>query len=413
MYKPSGGFTLIELLVVVGIVAILATVVVLTLRPSELLKEARDSQRLSELVSLNKAVSLVLAQDSNLSTGSPNTVYVSLVDTATNCPNISSVLPALASGWFYHCTLNQDLRRADGGGWAPINFQGSGYSVLEKLPVDPVNNAASGLYYTYTPGYEFDAKMESVKYVSGGLNDKESIDGGDNASLFEVGTRLTALRLLTPDITFNSFSYGSTGSGGPAFSLAFNHTVNAGNNRILIVGISGSSYSTFGIQQVRYPDSGGTDLTKAVETYNDTTNYISSIWYLVNPPAVGTKTVYIQMSLSNANIVAGAVTLNNVDPVNPVDTSVSNAGTSAAASVSLITTSENDWIFDNLMKVYNASLPIVGSGQTSYWNSPSGNNVIVGAGSIKVAATPGATSTSWTFPSDAWLYTSVAFKKAQ
>jgi type IV pilus assembly protein PilA len=45
---PKAGFTLIELLIVIGVLAILATVVVLVLNPTEMFKQARDSQRLSK-----------------------------------------------------------------------------------------------------------------------------------------------------------------------------------------------------------------------------------------------------------------------------------------------------------------------------------------------------------------------------
>ncbi|KKW47096.1 MAG: hypothetical protein UY99_C0042G0007, partial [Parcubacteria group bacterium GW2011_GWA1_59_11] len=41
------SFTLIELLVVIAIVAILSAVVIITLNPAELLKQSRDSNRLS------------------------------------------------------------------------------------------------------------------------------------------------------------------------------------------------------------------------------------------------------------------------------------------------------------------------------------------------------------------------------
>ena len=43
------GFTLIELLVVIAILAVLATAVVLVLNPAELLKQGRDSTRISDL----------------------------------------------------------------------------------------------------------------------------------------------------------------------------------------------------------------------------------------------------------------------------------------------------------------------------------------------------------------------------
>ncbi|HUX35967.1 MAG TPA: type II secretion system protein, partial [Candidatus Paceibacterota bacterium] len=43
------SFTLIELLVVVSIISILAVFLLITLNPSEMLKQSRDSQRLSDL----------------------------------------------------------------------------------------------------------------------------------------------------------------------------------------------------------------------------------------------------------------------------------------------------------------------------------------------------------------------------
>ena len=47
--SPKKGFTLIELLIVIAIIAILAVVVVLVLNPAELLRQSRDSQRLSDI----------------------------------------------------------------------------------------------------------------------------------------------------------------------------------------------------------------------------------------------------------------------------------------------------------------------------------------------------------------------------
>ncbi|HEY4526144.1 MAG TPA: prepilin-type N-terminal cleavage/methylation domain-containing protein, partial [Candidatus Paceibacterota bacterium] len=47
------SFTLIELLIVIAIVAILSTVVIITLNPAELLRQSRDSVRLSDLSLMN------------------------------------------------------------------------------------------------------------------------------------------------------------------------------------------------------------------------------------------------------------------------------------------------------------------------------------------------------------------------
>ena len=52
------GFTLIELLIVIAIIAILAVVVVLTLNPAELLRQARDSNRISDFATIKSALAL-------------------------------------------------------------------------------------------------------------------------------------------------------------------------------------------------------------------------------------------------------------------------------------------------------------------------------------------------------------------
>ncbi len=76
--KSNSSFTLIELLVVIAILAILAVVVVVVINPSELLKQARDSTRLSDLQTLNKAIALFQADQVGKSLGDPNTIYIFL-----------------------------------------------------------------------------------------------------------------------------------------------------------------------------------------------------------------------------------------------------------------------------------------------------------------------------------------------
>ena len=54
------GFTLVELLIVIAILAVLSVTVVVVLNPAELLKQARDSTRISDLASINSAIALYL-----------------------------------------------------------------------------------------------------------------------------------------------------------------------------------------------------------------------------------------------------------------------------------------------------------------------------------------------------------------
>src|SRR3989344_2835396 len=118
--KDDLGFTLIELLVVIAILAVLATAVVLVITPAELLKQGRDSTRLSDLAALNSALGLFQVDQYNSSLGTSSVVYVSIPDSSATCANLG--LPTLPSGWSYHCAPSSTLTRVDSTGWVPVNL---------------------------------------------------------------------------------------------------------------------------------------------------------------------------------------------------------------------------------------------------------------------------------------------------
>ena len=129
------GFTLIELLLVVAILAILSTAVVIAINPAELLKQARDAIRLSDLGAVNKTLSI--SQVSAIPLGSSTIVYVSIPDISATCANLG--LPALPTGWSYQCAPSSSYLNANGTGWIPVNFNLiPGGSSLGALPIDPV-----------------------------------------------------------------------------------------------------------------------------------------------------------------------------------------------------------------------------------------------------------------------------------
>lgn len=180
------GFTLIELLIVIAIIAVLAVVVVLTLNPAELLKQARDSNRISDLTTLKSAVSLYLADGQSTSGWNSTTCYTDTIGAACSGGARFSTV--------YTSTVSSTSRAVDSNGWVPINFTliSSG-SPIGQLPKDPTSD--TNYFYAYaassTSGYfEINANMESARYQNGGSSDVESKDGGDNANLFETGTKL-------------------------------------------------------------------------------------------------------------------------------------------------------------------------------------------------------------------------------
>lgn len=191
------GFTLIELLVVIGILAVLAVAVILVLKPVELIKQSRDSNRLSDLDIVNRAIGVFRVEKQSVSIGNANTVYVSLSDPAlsgnqtSNCSGIVPSLPTLPAGWAYRCVSQENLRKTNGNGWIPIDFSSlAGGVPVPGLPVDPISSVVNGQYYTYVTdpangSWKLTGLFESEK-ISKIMNN----DGGPDTGLFEIGTGL-------------------------------------------------------------------------------------------------------------------------------------------------------------------------------------------------------------------------------
>jgi prepilin-type N-terminal cleavage/methylation domain-containing protein len=202
--RLRSAFTLIELLIVIAVVAILAVVVVLVLNPSQLLKQSRDSERLSELTTLNKAIAIYQV-DNGGTLGVASTTYVSIPDTSPSCTNLG--LPTLPTGWNYACAPTSTYRNVNGTGWLPIDLtQISFKSPLGTLPVDPVNTTTTGSYYTYVTGsnkYELAAILESQKYAS-----QEALDGGSDPASYEAGSDLTLAPFMHGLVGYWNFDEG-------------------------------------------------------------------------------------------------------------------------------------------------------------------------------------------------------------
>lgn len=184
MKETTKGFTLLELIIVIGIVAILGTVSVLVLNPAQLFAQARDTSRISDLSTLNNALSLYLTDVASPSlqagAGTCTSNFGATITGATELFTGSRTIASMAA-----------TTSIAGTGWVFVNFGGmTGGSPLASLPLDPTNSTTYNYQYACdntAKTYELNAKLESTKYVSGGTSDKESTDGGDQAAVYEVG----------------------------------------------------------------------------------------------------------------------------------------------------------------------------------------------------------------------------------
>ena len=215
-FKSKKSFTLIELLIVIAILALLMSIIIITINPAELLKQTRDSKRVSSLKSLNNALNIFQATRPTVSIGTANIVYISVPDSSATCANLG--LPTLPSGYTYACSTTANYRKTDGTGWIPVNFDSLDIgSPISSLPIDPTNTTSTGLFFSYVIGssWEFVGGMESSKYQT----DAAQVDGGTSITSFEIGSALS----LTPAVIeeykkdsdlvgYWSFDYASTGS---------------------------------------------------------------------------------------------------------------------------------------------------------------------------------------------------------
>src|SRR3989344_716340 len=67
--NKKGGFTLIEILVVIGIIAILATIVLIAINPARQFAQSRDTQRQSNLNTILNAVGQRMADNKGIFAG--------------------------------------------------------------------------------------------------------------------------------------------------------------------------------------------------------------------------------------------------------------------------------------------------------------------------------------------------------
>ena len=120
--KSKHSFTLVELMIVIAILAILSAIVIFTLNPSRLFDNFRDTRRVNDILTINKAIIFMEGWNTNgFSYGSTSIVYISLPDSSSTCS--SYTLPVLPTSYSYSCKPLSTYRNTDATGWTFfVNF---------------------------------------------------------------------------------------------------------------------------------------------------------------------------------------------------------------------------------------------------------------------------------------------------
>ncbi len=190
MQNTKKGFTLIELLIVIGILAILVAAVVVVLNPAQLLAQARDGQRMSDMDSLRSAINLYLATAPSATLTATSTMTQGGSTVMNTVLALNSATDTIDATAFASAAVSSSTV-VTGAGWIPIAFtQITGGSPLARLPIDPVNSG--NYFYAYTANststYKLITVLESTKYAVNMAN-----DGGNSNNIYEIGSNVSGL----------------------------------------------------------------------------------------------------------------------------------------------------------------------------------------------------------------------------
>ncbi len=219
--EQAKGFTLLELLIVVSIIAILSVALVIVLNPAETLRKTRDTTRIADLNTMKTALGLYMTSTSTPflgpnATNALNNDFCKATPDATvlagtrifySLPDATDITDTSLDGGTTAAAqaTAANLGLTSGAGWIPVNFDTLiGGSPISHIPRDPTNTVTSlgavantDLVYRYACSieplaFEINAQLESVAFTTS-VDDKEGTDGGNNTTLYEVGTNLLIL----------------------------------------------------------------------------------------------------------------------------------------------------------------------------------------------------------------------------
>jgi len=207
-------------------------------------------------------------------------------------------------------------------------------------------------------------------------------------------------------ITFDNKS--STYGNGDSSTLTWSHPIDAGTNRLLVVGVGaedtgGTASSDLVISSVKYNGVSMTLVAGSTAIVGSSTFRKTELYYLLDsdfpPPGTYSVTVTYSGDVNNRN--GGAVSLAGVDQRAPEAVSANSNADQQSISTNITTLTDGAWIVDTVMSSNSGSFTATGSNMTERWDvSASASSA---AGCTRPVATASQATLSWQHTSTSYM----------
>ncbi len=208
------------------------------------------------------------------------------------------------------------------------------------------------------------------------------------------GVSIKPTATVSETITYDAVS---TGTASYTTTETFSHSIGSGSNRILVVGVSfedcddypSVTWITYNGQPLTFIDSG------QVISGNGCGGR-AELWYLLEAdlPSAGAYNVVMSTSGTFDELVAGAISLENVAQQAPEASNSNSNDAQTTISTNITTLTDGAWLVDVVHSGNETGDFVPNGGQTQRYQQVSGSGT--GAGSSKEVSTAGSTSAGWT-----------------